>query len=390
MRFSQRTSWNLGQNPLSIALSARKEKGLALLDLTLSNPTQAGFVYPENLLAPLASSQNMAYLPDPQGTPAARAAIVNYLGERDLATSPSDIVITASTSEAYSFLFRLLCDPQDEVLVPRPSYPLFDFLTALTDVTLQPYALRHDLSWQIDFDLLENAISPATKAILIVSPNNPTGNSCRLEEENKLLVLAEEKNLALIVDEVFLDYKHSTPMRCFASHRKDCRGLVFHLNGISKSLGLPQLKLSWIALRGEAALKEEARKRLEVISDTHLSTNIPVQNALPELLQKGAAIRAQICHRVIDNAGWLVNFVKDSALLDLFPLEGGWYACLRADALIDEEAFAVELLEKTGTYLYPGFYFGFEIEPVFVISLMPPAEIFQQGLRHIVAALRQL
>ncbi|MFH1566730.1 MAG: pyridoxal phosphate-dependent aminotransferase, partial [Gemmatimonadota bacterium] len=282
---SKRTSWDLEPNPLAAALEARRRRGAPILDLMLSNPTQAGLAYPDGLWQALRRAEASAYRPEPLGRPSARAAVRSYYGEKGTIVAAERVLLTASTSEAYAFLFKLLADPGDEVLVPRPSYPLFEFLAGLEGVAARTYPLRYRAGrWETDLDQLAAAITDRSRAIVVVSPNNPTGNSVRPEERAALEDLAAECGLALIADEVFADYPLEAGPGEAASFASGSRVLTFALSGLSKVLGLPQLKLGWMVVDGPADAARDALARLEVIADTYLSVATPVQEALPELL----------------------------------------------------------------------------------------------------------
>ena len=285
-RFSSRTSWDVGENDFARAVRARRENGAALIDLTRSNPTTCGLRYdPEEVLGGLRGVGGLVYEPDPRGSVRAREAIAAYYADHGAEVAPEQIVLTASTSEGYSHVFRLLCDAGDEVLIAQPSYPLFDYLAGLTDVVLRPYRLFYDFGWWIDFADLERAITPRTRAIVVVHPNNPTGHATGAAERLRLQELCDRAGLALIVDEVFLDYGVELPqteLESFAAGPSEA--LCFVLSGMSKVVALPQMKVGWIVALGPEAMREDALGRLEVIADTYLSVNTPAQLALPSWL----------------------------------------------------------------------------------------------------------
>ena len=354
VQFSARTSWDTAETAWARALTMRRQLGLPIHDLTIANPTQCGFAYDEQLVDALQQPAAMKYTPDPRGLPAARDAIHIYYRDHcdelavttSLELSPQQIVLTTSTSEAYSFLFRLLCDPEDEVLIAQPSYPLFGFLAALDDVKLVPYPLFYDHGWYLDLHGLRLKISARTRAIVVVHPNNPTGHFTHEADRKALEAVCAEFGLALIVDEVFLDYglKETSPSFVCGAHPV----LTFVLSGLSKIAALPQMKLSWIAACGPKEELIKALERLEVIADTFLSVSAPLQLALPSWLQNRNSIQQQIRTRTSDNLRILDGLLKDVPLLERLAVEGGWYAILRTPALRDGEEAALWLLEEGG------------------------------------------
>jgi aspartate/methionine/tyrosine aminotransferase len=326
------------------------------------------------------------YAPDPRGGKAARKAVSDYYRERGADVRLDDIFLTASTSEAYGFLFKLLCDAGDEVLVPRPSYPLFDFLAALDAVKPVSYPLRFDGAWHADFAALESAISEKCRAIIAVHPNNPTGSYVPREDRARLLGLSADRGLALIVDEVFLDFPLSitAAARSFAGSE---RGLVFVLSGLSKLAGLPQMKLGWIAVSGERENQKEAALRLEHIADSYLSVGAPVQVAAPPLLRLAPETRRLISERILRNLDSLKKEVASAPAVTLSIPEGGWYAALRFPAVRSSEEWAISLLEEESVYVHPGSFFGFDVEAYLVVSLLTPEGEFDDGVRRILRAL---
>ena len=379
--FSSRTPEDLTPNRLTDALNAARAEGREILDLTLSNPTRAGFEYPGGLLRLLADSSGLTYAPAPFGLPEARAAVAREYARRDVHVAPERIALTASTSEAYGYLFKLLADAGDEVLVPRPSYPLFDHLASLEQVTARPYALDPDAGWRIDFDSLQAAVTPRTRAILVVSPNNPTGSFVKPEEVQRLAELAVLHDLALVADEVFADYELSEGARAAAGRVMERRDvLTFSLGGLSKSVGLPQVKLAWIAVTGPETRVDRALERLEVICDTYLSVSTPVQAAAPELLERGAIVREQIARRVSINYACLRQKVAALTPACRVPAsEGGWSAVLQVPSFESEEALVVNLLKQDGVLTHPGYFFDFPRESYLVMSLLVPEAQFAEG-----------
>ncbi len=360
-------------------MAARRDAGLPVLDLTASNPTRCRL--PSKIsLGELALPGALDYDPQAFGQIRAREAVCEYYRQRDAALDPRDVCLTASTSEGYSFLFRLLCNPGDEVLIAAPSYPLFDYLAALDDVRLVSYPLLYDHGWQVEPGAIKSRITPRTKAITLVHPNNPTGHFTGGAERAMLEAICVRHSLALIVDEVFLDYAWSSvpPVRSFAAGLNP--PLTFVLSGLSKVAALPQMKLSWLVIGGPEPLREEARARLEVTADTFLSVNAPVQQALPGWLAKCDDLQAAIRSRVAGNLKFLDQALVRSAASRL-TAEGGWYAVLRIPALMPDEEFALALLECTGVLVHPGAAFGFGESGWIVVSLLPELYIFQSSVR---------
>lgn len=384
MRFSMRTDWDVTETRLARALRDRRAGGLPLLDLTASNPTQCGFRYDEpGILAALSDARAMTYDPDPRGMLRAREAIARYYRGHGARLSPDRIFLTTSTSEAYSWLFRLLCNPGEEVLIAQPSYPLFDFLAQLDDVQLRPYPLFYDHGWQIDFAGLRERITPATRAIALVHPNNPTGHWTR--ERDELEELCCEHGLALIVDEVFLDYPLADAAGAsFATGEH--RTPTFVLSGISKIAALPQMKAAWIAASGPERELRTALERLEVIADTFLSMNAPVQCALETWLAGAPALQNQIRHRTRLNLHALNGVLGRCPAVTLLQVEAGWYAVLRVPVLGPDEDLAVRLVEERGVSVHPGYFFGFSGDGWLIVSLLTPEAEFRNGIEGICAA----
>jgi len=380
MNFSTRTGWNLEQNELTERVHRLRADGLQLLDLTISNPTDCGFHYESTaLLAPLANPAALYYTPEPFGMAAARTAVSNYYRDHGANIGNDRICLTTSTSEAYSFLFRLLCNPGDEVLAARPSYPLFDFIAQLDDVVLREYPLHYDpnadaqLGWSIDLEALTAAITPHTRAILVVHPNNPTGNFVSAAERAALQSLCAKRDLALIVDEVFLDYAlNPAPQHSFAAADSPC--LTFVLSGLSKVCALPQMKVSWIVATGPEPLVREALARLEIIADTFLSMNAPIQSALPAWLAVREGMQSQIRARITANLATLDTHLRGTASQRL-ALQGGWTAILRVPRTQD---FATAALDR-GVLVQPGEFYGLPPGHV-VLSLLTLPDILARAL----------
>ena len=365
----------------------RVESGLPLADLTVSNPTRCGFEYDLQLLAALADPQALDYDPQPRGSVRARQAVCSYYADHGVEVDPDHVVLTTSTSEAYSYLFRLLCDPGTEIIVPQPGYPLFDFLAGLDDVRLRAAPLVYDLAWQVDPEGFRRAITPDTRAIVLVHPNNPTGHFTKPWEAEELARICRDRDLALIVDEVFLDYGLASQGRSFASGFDGALdGVpVFVVSGLSKIAGLPQMKAAWIVASGPA---REAMGRLEVIADTFLSMNAPVQCALPQWIGGRAGIQKQINERVEANLVVLDRWLGTFAAVSRLAVEGGWYAVLRIPAIESDEQTVLALLEK-GVWVHPGYFFGMAESGWLVISLLGPEAEFRDGIARLAELLRE-
>jgi alanine-synthesizing transaminase len=354
-----------------------------MLDITESNPTAAGFSYSaDRILGALADPRILGYQPASAGLPSARAAVSEYYSGR---VGPDRILLTASTSEAYAFVFKLLADPGDEILVPRPSYPLFDFLAALDNVRVVQYPLVYGTGWTIDFDALAQAITPRTRAIVLVNPNNPTGSFLKAGELPQLVALCRDRSLALISDEVFSDYALEPDPRLVPSLTSVTDLLTFCLSGLSKVAGLPQMKLGWIAVGGPDSERLQAYERLELIADTYLSVSAPVQCAAPVLLGLRGPLQYQILARVRANREFLAGQIGPASPWRLLATEGGWYAVLEAPRIHSEEDWVVHLLADDNVLVQPGFFFDFEREAFLVLSLLTPAEVFREGVRRVLA-----
>jgi alanine-synthesizing transaminase len=386
--FASRTNWQLEPNRLAQALEAHSRGGNKLLDLTASNPTTCGFSYPEHeILAALADRRALEYRPESKGSPEARAAIrAYYRGRRGFSDSARDIdpervLLTSSTSEAYAYVFRLLCEAGDEVLVPAPSYPLFEFLAGLADIRLVPYPLLYDHGWQIDLGALRAGLTPRSRAVLVVHPNNPTGSFVKPREAAELAALCARREMAIVADEVFLDYvAGAASPATFAFHEG---ALTFTLSGLSKIAALPQMKLSWLVVSGPEILAQQSIDRLEIIADTYLSPSIPVQLATPKFLCLRGQLQTQLRERIAVNLACLDQALGGSSPLTRLEREGGWYAVLRVPASGPDDALAVELLERWSVFVHPGQFFNFSQDGYLVLSLITPAAEFQEGLRRL-------
>jgi alanine-synthesizing transaminase len=384
--FAHRIPADLSPNRLTLALRQRRASGDPIIDLTESNPTRVVLEYPADLLAPLADRRGLLYSPEPLGMRDARGAVANDYARRGIAIDAERIALTASTSEAYSVLFKLLTRPGDEVLVPRPSYPLFDSLTALDGVVARPYDLEYHGAWAIDFGSVERALSSRTRALLVVDPNNPTGSLTSGEELDRLAAIGARHGIALIVDEVFADYELEparAPVRPAFLSRSDA--LVFALGGLSKSAGLPQAKLAWIAAAGPAELVAESLERLELICDTYLSVSTPVQLAAAELIERGAAIRAQISGRTRANYRLLRDAASSAPSCDVLTACGGWNAVIRVPTLCSEEELVLTMLTNDGVLAHPGYFFDFPRESFVIVSLLVTEAAFAAGIERLLA-----
>jgi len=409
--FSRRTAWEASANELTEILKSVRAAGRRVIDLTVSNPTECGFPYPgDRILRALASPASLTYSPDPRGLLSAREAVARYYLERGCAVSPSDIFLTASTSESYSLLFKLLCDPGDAVLVPRPSYPLFEYLAGVNDVDTVPYGLSVDRRWEIDTASVRDRLRGNVRAVVVVNPHNPTGSFVSAGAWNAIVDAAAAQGAAVIVDEVFRDYAFSSadgrsatgpgdgqsttrPGAGPAAHdvagpaagEPDHPGgpLTFILNGLSKTAALPQMKLGWIVVRGNDHVADEAKSRLEILNDTFLSANTPVQAALPELLAAGDELRPAILRRLSENYGSLRRIVGGVPGCGVLPCEGGWNALVRLGGGLSDAEAAEGLLREKGVYCYPGYFFDFGEEDILVLSLLAPEGEFGEGVRAI-------
>ena len=379
--FSSRFHWDPARNRLTRLLQELRGAGAAVLDLTESNPTHAGFSYPGEIVKALADPRALRYDPQPAGSPAAREAVCRYYADAGHAVDPGRLLLTASTSEAYAYLFKLLADPGDKVLVPRPSYPLFEFLATMESLRVVSYSLVYHSGWSIDCDALAAAVTARTRAIVLVNPNNPTGSFVKRDE----LRFLQSLGVALVSDEVFADYAFDEDANRVRTLAGVTDSLTFSISGLSKIAGLPQMKLGWIVISGPAAAREEAREKLEWIADTYLSVSTPVQYAAPRLLELGKGIRAQIAARVATNLAWLEGAIAAASPCRVLGLESGWYATLQVPRIHREEEWALELLAKEHVLVQPGFFFDFESEAFLVLSLLTAPEIFREGCRRLLA-----
>jgi alanine-synthesizing transaminase len=378
--FSDRTKWQLSPNRFTQALEEARLGGKKILDLSASNPTRIGLHYDESaILGALASPRSIDYDPQSKGLRAAREAVANYYRDEHAAhLDPERLVLTSSTSEGYSYVFGLLCNPGDELLVPKPSYPLFDFLADLEDVKLVPYPLIYDHGWQMDFPSLERAVTPRTRGVVIVHPNNPTGSYVQAHELSLLNAFCRKHELALIVDEVFLDYAHDAKKRRTFAANEDV--LTFTLSGLSKISALPQMKVAWVATSGTRGDVDTAMSRLEVIADTYLSMNAPMQWAMPVLLHQRKSIQKQLLDRVLANLSELDRQLAKQKTCQRLNVEGGWYAALRVPATKSDEDWSIELLREKSVLVHPGHFYDFPGDGHLVLSLIAPTGEFLEGI----------
>jgi alanine-synthesizing transaminase len=417
--FAKRTNWSLEPNSLARALGEHRRAGKPLMDLTASNPTTCGFAYPEReILDALRNPRTLEYRPESKGLLSAREAVAEYYrgrpglappamdsgGEIERSESragaensgssedsgngeridPERIVLTSGTSEAYTHVFRLLCEAGDEILVPAPSYPLLEFLADLADVRLVPYPLLYDHGWQMDFAGLRDALTPRSRAVVVVHPNNPTGSFVKPREAAQLAQICAAWEMAIIADEVFLDYP-DTAKRSGAGARATFAfsgvALTFTLSGLSKICALPQMKLAWIVTSGPEPLVRTAVERLDVIADTYLSPSTPIQLAALEFLALRATMQSQLKERIAANLAVLDATLAGSDAAMRLDREGGWYALLHVPKSASDESLVVSLLERHSVLVHPGTFYNFPSDGFLVLSLIPPTSQFEQGVR---------
>jgi alanine-synthesizing transaminase len=377
---------DLVPNRLSLARTALESRGIPLLDLTVSNPTTAGLAYPADLLAGLADPAGLRYAPDPRGLATARQAVCGELGRQGLAVDPDRIVLTASTSEAYAFLFKVACEPGDDVLVPAPSYPLFEHLSRLEGVRAVPYPLDRHGAWAYDAGAVAACLTPRTRLLIVVSPNNPTGTVVSDAQARALSAICADRDVLLVADEVFADYRLDGGAAGPGSVLAATSCLAVTLGGLSKAVGLPQVKLAWMAIGGPAAAAADLAARLELVADTFLSVGTPIQLALPAILERGVAIRDRIRDRIRQNLAEVRRRVAASPAVQAIEPHGGWTAVLRVPATRSEESLALDLLEREHVVVQPGYFYDFPHEAFLVVSLLTEPTSFAHGLHRIVVA----
>lgn len=383
--FSSRTNWDLRPSPLYELVQKMRAAGERIVDLTESNPTRCGFRYqPDTPISPSALQKSVLYDPDPRGLLSAREAITEWYNGQQIAVDPASIILTSSTSEAYSFLLQLLCDAGEGIAVPKPGYPLFEYLCRLSNVRCNSYRLAYDGEWHIDMRSVEETLSARTKALVLVHPNNPTGSFVKMDERVSILSLTKDSGLPLIVDEVFGAFPIGEDGRRHGSFAGSQEALTFTLNGLSKVAGLPQMKLAWIVVSGPVNQRTDALRRLEVISDTFLSVATPIQHSLKTILTDSAGITAQIRERISENLKHVSAAFPTTSPASLFRCEGGWNAVFRLPATRSDEQWAGQLLIEKKVLTHPGHLFEFEHESCIVVSLLPEPEVFARGIRGIV------
>lgn len=386
--FSQRTEWKLTPNRFTQTQADLRSAGMKVLDLSVSNPTRAGLRFDEEaVLGSLAMPEAMDYDPQPKGILKAREAVARYYRDEHEGydVDPESLILTTSTSEAYSYIFRLLCNSGEELLVPKPSYPLFEFLADLEDVKLVPYPLLYDHGWQVDFPSLYKAVNHHTRGVVLVHPNNPTGSYVQQEEVASFNRFCDEYGLALIVDEVFLDYAHDGAARNTFALNSDV--LTFTLSGLSKISGLPQMKIAWAVTSGPEEHKAPALARLEVIADTYLSMNAPQQLAMPTLLEQRKHIQPLLLDRIRTNLQELDRQLIRQSTCERLEVEGGWYVVLRVPVTQSDEELAIDLLRKVAVLVHPGHFYDFSRDGYLVLSLITPTGEFREGISRILQLL---
>jgi len=372
---------------LALLLEAKRRSNVDIIDLTESNPTVVGLDYPENaILAAISHHGDLTYAPAARGLESARDAVVQYYASRGLVVSSEDILLTSSTSEAYSFLFKLLADPSDQILVPRPSYPLFEFLAQLESACAKPYPLYYESGWHYDLDALDALLEQSTKALVLVNPNNPTGSYIERREWEHIKDLCRVRQVFLICDEVFADYRLNQRLHPF-DPASDNDLPAFLLNGLSKTAGLPQMKLGWILLRGPEKKKRTLLGQLEVVADTFLSVGTPVQHAAPDFLAMSREIRKQIQCRIQTNYDFLQDSCSNTPAQCLIA-EGGWYAILRLPRIQSEEEWVLQILRSADTLVHPGYFYDFAEEAYLVLSLLPDPDRFEEGVNRLQGEIR--
>ncbi|HEY2931895.1 MAG TPA: pyridoxal phosphate-dependent aminotransferase [Acidobacteriota bacterium] len=381
--FSRRVAFDSPLNRLTTLLSEKMQRGVRIIDLTESNPTRAEIRYPDQLLASLHADRAMSYQPNPAGSREARRAVRSYYESKGLQVDLESIFLTASTSEAYSWIFKLLVNPGEIILTPRPSYPLFEHLALLESVSNVQYLLDSETRWRINSDDLESKLDKKTRGLVVVNPNNPTGTFITRSEYSELAGICRREQIALLADEVFADYALNPSPSAITSlgGRQDC--LNFVLSGISKILCLPQMKLGWILVQGPQMEKEEACRRLEFIADAFLSVSAPVQHALAAWMEQRTQVQTQVIERLRRNLAFLENVTAQSTCHPL-PVEGGWYVVLRVPATRSEEEWSVTLLEQENVLTHPGYFYDFAGEAFLVLSLLTPTDRFEEGIRRLI------
>jgi alanine-synthesizing transaminase len=385
--FSSRTDWLLAPNRLTRQLEERRRRGLPVLDLTESNPTRCGFAADPEILQSLLDPQSLIYEPDPRGLLCARQAVCEYYAARGVSVAPEQVFLTTSTSEAYTHVFRLLADPGDQVLVPQPSYPLFDFLAGINDLEVVSYPLRYDQKWRLDLDAVRDGWGRGARAMMLVHPNNPTGSFVQSSELAFLADCCRQGHGALIADEVFADYALEPGEDRVLSHAAVSDVLTFTLSGLSKISALPQMKLGWVVVSGPGKELKTALERLEVIADTYLSVSAPIAHALPDLLELRKKVQPKIVNRLSSNLSWLEQATGSCREVTLRRTEGGWYTILKVPETVSDEDWAVELLAREGVLIHPGHFYDFPGDGYLVVSLLTEELVFREGMGRILACI---
>ena len=382
--FSRRTSWDRTPTALAECLRKKHTAGERILDLTESNPTRCNIAPALQDIGSLLNNPHAsAYKPDPRGILEAREAIARWYARRGVSVNPESVLLTTGTSEAYWFLMTLLCDSGDEILVPRPTYPLVELLAQAQEVRLRPYELRYDGEWQMDTQSLESQLTTRTRGLVVVHPNNPTGSYVKDTERTWLRQRMEGRGIALIADEVFWSHPHERAQRTRASFAQEEALLTFVLNGLSKVMGLPQLKLSWIVVSGPTALKDEALERLEMLADLTLSVSMPVQGALAELLERSEEFARRVHERITENYALVKAACGPGSGIEVLPVEGGWSVVLRVPEVVSDEEWALILLEEHGVLVHPGSHFDFVGGAHLVISLLVESSLLHEGTNRL-------
>jgi len=386
--FAKRTNWSLASNQISVELEDLRNDNATILDLTESNPTNCGFSYPEDrIITSLMEAANLCYTPTPRGDLRARKAICEYYLSKGLKVDPQQIFLTSSTSEAYSYLFRLLVDPGQQVIFPCPSYPLFSFLGDLNDVRIDTYTIAYEKKWGIDLKSLQKVLCDDSKAIVLVNPNNPTGSCIRRKELEAMNALCREKNISLICDEVFADFMFEQEDDHVSLVGND-HVLTFVLGGISKTLGLPQMKLSWIVINGPQDMVNNSSERLEVIADTYLSVNTPTQNALPQWLDNRQSIQSEINNRIRSNLCFLKEHITATLGCEVLAADGGWYSIVKIPDTFNEEQWVLMFLNYDHVSVHPGYFFDFPNGTFIIVSLLPMVDTFEEGIKRIIKRIK--
>lgn len=389
MQFSNRFEWDTGQNKISQIADQKRKDGMAICDLTVSNPTKIDLGVDRSIDRDYVAISN-TYQPASTGLETAKCAIVQYYQDHAIDIDNSQIVITASTSEAYTYLFRLLADAGDEILIPQPSYPLLDYLLRLDCIHNVPYYLRYvDGEWKVDLESVEMAITSRTRAVILVNPNNPTGSFIKEDEFNGISELCMRNNIPLIVDEVFVDYNYDRDRSNARSFSGYDSVPAFFLNGLSKSCGLPQMKLSWIIVSGQEHDRQSSLNALETIADMYLSVSTPIQHATASFFASRSIFQRRLLDRILDNQKCAEEAFMDAAIECLRP-EGGWYGLLQFPDTHTDEEWAMRILQKSNVFYHPGYFYNFNEEAFLVFSLIIDPDMFKEGMKATKSCLKDM